>query len=79
MGKRDFFCKQCGFAVCAACSTNKKHLSKDATEKFRVCDMCDTKLDNMRLKLNYETVIKLKDEKIELIKKLLVKLKEQKI
>ena len=65
--------------MCAACSTNKKYLSKDATEKFRVCDMCDTKLDNMRLKLNYETVIKLKDEKIELIKKLLVKLKEQKI
>lgn len=74
VGNRDFFCKQCGFAVCAACSSNKKYLSKDAKEKLRVCDLCDTKLDNLRLKLNYESLIKLKDTKIELIKSLLGKL-----
>ena len=57
MGDRDFFCKQCGFAVCAACSTNKKFLSKDAKEKYRVCDLCDTKLDNIRLRLNFDKLL----------------------
>ena len=79
VGNRDFFCKQCGFAVCAACSTNKKYLSKDGKEKFRVCDLCDTKLDNIRLRLNFDKLLVLKDEKIELTEKLLQRLKEQKI
>jgi len=64
--------------VCAACSTNKKFLSKDAKEKYRVCDLCDTKLDNIRLRLNFDRLLSLKDEKIELTEKLLARLKEQK-
>ena len=79
MGDRDFFCKQCGFAVCAACSTNKKFLSKDAKEKYRVCDLCDTKLDNIRLRLNFDKLLQLKDEKIVMTEKLLQRLREQKI
>lgn len=78
IGNRDFFCKQCGFAVCAQCSTNKKFLSKDGKEKFRVCDLCDTKLDNVRLRLNYERLLALKEEKIKLSEQLFQKLKEQK-
>lgn len=78
MGNRDFFCKQCGFAVCAACSTNKKYLSKDAKEKYRVCDLCDTKLDNIRLRLNFDKLLSLKEEKILMTEKLLQRLKEQK-
>ena len=54
IGNRDFFCKHCGFAVCNSCSLNKKYLSKDAKEKYRVCDLCDTKLDNIKLKLLFE-------------------------
>ena len=76
MGDRDFFCKQCGFAVCAACSTNKKFLSKDAKEKYRVCDLCDTKLDNIRLRLNFDKLLQLKDEKIVMTEKLLQRLRE---
>ena len=64
--------------MCAACSTNKKFLSKDAKEKYRVCDLCDTKLDNIRLRLNFDRLLSLKDEKIELTEKLLARLKEQK-
>ena len=56
MGNRDFFCKQCGFAVCSACSQNKKYLSKDAQEKFRVCDVCDVKLDNIRLSATFQKI-----------------------
>lgn len=78
MGNRDFYCKQCGYAVCAACSTNKKYLSKDGKEKFRVCDLCDTKLDNIKLRLNFDKFLALKDEKIEMTDQLLKRLKEQK-
>lgn len=64
MGAREFYCKQCGKAVCERCSMNRKYLSKDSKEKFRVCDFCDTKLDNIRTKVNLERIIQLHDEKI---------------
>ncbi len=76
MGNRDFFCKHCGFAVCGACSRNSKYLSKDATEKYRVCDLCDTKLDNVRLKLIFEHLQQLKDSKLALLEKLIQSKKE---
>jgi FYVE zinc finger len=66
MGDRDFFCKQCGFAVCEACSKNKRYLSKDSKEKFRVCDLCDTKLDNIKLRQNMDKFLILKDEKLKM-------------
>lgn len=50
VGNRDFSCKQCGNAVCGNCSSNKRYLSKSADEKFRVCDLCDTKMDNVKLR-----------------------------
>ena len=71
VGDRDFYCKSCGYAVCSECSKNKKFLSKDANEKFRVCDFCDTKLDNIRLRLTYDKLVELKDMKIELTGELL--------
>ena len=64
VGDRDFYCKQCGFAVCGDCSKNKKYLSKDGKEKFRVCDLCDTKLENIKLRLNFDKLIELKDVKL---------------
>ena len=76
VGDRDFYCKSCGYAVCSECSKNKKFLSKDAAEKFRVCDFCDTKLDNIRLRLTYDKLVELKDTKIELTGELLQKLKD---
>lgn len=76
MGNRDFFCKYCGFAVCGTCSKNAKYLSKDATEKYRVCDLCDTKLDNVRLKLIFEHLQQLKDSKLALLEKLIQGKKE---
>ena len=78
VGNRDFYCKQCGFAVCGACSQNKKFLSKDGKEKFRVCDLCDTKLENIKLRMNFTKFLALKDQKIETTDKLLKKLREQK-
>lgn len=57
VGQRDYFCKYCGNAVCENCSRNKKYLSKDATERLRVCDLCDCKLDNMRNKIGLDRII----------------------
>ena len=76
LGDRDFYCKKCGYAVCKGCSNNKRYLSKDSKEKFRVCDNCDAELDNNKLKSNYEQYILLKQEKIQKTKELLEKLKE---
>ena len=78
VGNREYYCKQCGYAVCDPCSRNKKFLSKDAKEKFRVCDLCDTKLENIKLRLNFTKFLELKDKKIEITEKLLKKLREQK-
>lgn len=65
-------------AVCGSCSQNKKYLSRDAKEKFRVCDMCDTKLDNNRLRLQYDTFISVKDSKVQLMESMLKKRKDHK-
>ena len=65
-------------AVCDPCSKNKKFLSKDAKEKFRVCDLCDTKLDNIRLRNQYDKFIQIKEDKVKLMETILKKRKEQK-
>jgi len=74
MGNRDFYCKHCGFAVCEKCSTNRKFLSKDGKERFRVCDLCDVKLDNIKLRLDFDKFLALKDQKIDYTKELLSRL-----
>lgn len=71
VGNRDFFCKQCGLAVCGPCSANKKYLSKQADEKFRVCDLCDTKIDNIKLRNTYDKFVELKEQKIEMMSELI--------
>lgn len=78
IGNRDFFCKHCGFAVCSSCSQNKKYLSKDAKEKYRVCDLCDTKLDNIKLKLIFERLQYLKDRKLVQLEQLITRMKQDK-
>jgi hypothetical protein len=78
VGQRDYFCKYCGNAVCENCSRNKKYLSKDATERLRVCDLCDCKLDNMRIKLGHDRIILLQEQKAKLQEQLIQMLKDQK-
>ena len=50
-------CKRCGRAVCDSCSDQKRQLAKDDTTAYRVCDKCDTEMDNYRLKRNHEDVL----------------------
>jgi len=63
-------------AVCGSCSQNKKFLSRDGKEKFRVCDICDTKLDNTRLRLQYDKLIKVKEDKVKVMENILKKRKD---
>jgi len=67
VGSREFSCKQCGLSVCGPCSSNKRFLSKTATEKLRVCDLCDTKLDNIKLRNQFDKFLQLKKEKVQVM------------
>ena len=71
VGTRDFFCKSCGHAICQHCSNNRRYLSKDGKEKFRVCDTCDTKLDNVKYRQNMDKLLAVKEEKIKVTERLL--------
>lgn len=77
VGTRDFFCKSCGHAVCQHCSNNRRYLSKDGKEKFRVCDTCDTKLDNIRYRVSMDKLLAVKEEKIRLAEQLLQHLRTE--
>ena len=39
-------CKRCAKAICKVCSENARQLSIQDKELHRVCDECDTKMDN---------------------------------
>ena len=47
-------CKRCGKAICDVCSLNKRPLARDNKEELRVCDLCDTEMDNFKLLQNHK-------------------------
>ena len=60
-------CKRCGKSICNVCSENRRQLSQDDTNSYRVCDKCDTELDNFRLKSNHAEVVKQQMSKMDFI------------
>lgn len=54
LGKVEHHCKRCGKAICDDCSSAKRVLCRQDSVKYRVCDICDTDMDNHRLKKLYE-------------------------
>ena len=71
-------CKRCGKSICDICSRTKRQLSQADTEKHRVCDECDTLMDNYLIKQNHEEVIAAQTEKIENMNNMIVELDNQK-
>lgn len=71
-------CKRCGKSICDTCSKMKRQLSQQDTEKHRVCDECDTLMDNYLIKQNHEEVIAAQTEKIENMNNMIVELDNQK-
>ena len=60
-------CKRCGKSICQVCSEGRRRLSRTDPELHRVCDMCDTEMDNFKLKQNHEEVLTAQMEKIEVL------------
>ena len=58
-------CKRCGKSICKVCSEGRRRLSRSDPEVHRVCDMCDTEMDNFKLKQNHEEVLAAQMVKIE--------------
>ena len=71
-------CKRCGRAICDTCSDQKRQLARDDNAMYRVCDKCDTEMDNFRLKRNHEDVLAAQKKKIEMLNNQLVQLEEDK-
>jgi len=71
-------CKKCGKAVCEACSDQRRQLSRSDNDLHRICDKCDTEMDNYRLKRNHEEVLAAQKKKIEMLNNQLVQLEEDK-
>lgn len=58
---RRHHCRKCGKSVCSKCSAQLKVLSKQdqlTKQAYRVCDGCDTELENFKLKRNHDDIIK---------------------
>ena len=71
VGYRDYGCKKCGNRVCGPCSSTKRYLSKNATEKLRVCDLCDTKMDNVQLRNQFDKFLALKQKKKDVMSRVI--------
>ena len=71
-------CKRCGSAICETCSDQRRQLAKDDAALYRVCDKCDTEMDNFRLQRNHEDVLAAQKTKIEMLNNQLVQLEEDK-
>ena len=66
-------CKRCAKAICQICSDQKRQLSLDDKEKYRVCDECDVEMDNQKLKVQFD---KLCDKQSKLINRMEEKITE---
>ena len=69
MTTRRHHCRRCGKSVCNKCSANMQSLSRqDPKTIFRICDACDTEIENFRLKKNHDEIIRAQAEQIEMLK-----------
>ena len=66
---RRHHCRRCGKSVCSKCSGNMKPLSKlDQKTAYRICDACDTEIENCKLKKNHDEILRTQNELIEVLK-----------
>eukprot|EP00347_Sterkiella_histriomuscorum_P016764 403351941 len=65
---RRHHCRRCGKSVCGKCSNNEKPLSRSDQKKlYRVCDQCDTELQNFTLKKNLDDILTAQKEQIDIL------------
>lgn len=69
MTQRRHHCRRCGKSVCNKCSANMKPLSRqDAKTVYRVCDACDTEIENFKLRKNHDEILRTQADMIEVLK-----------
>lgn len=80
--QRRHHCRRCGKSVCNKCSANMKPLSRqDAKTMYRVCDACDTEIENfkvlrhpypifcsLQLRKNHDEILRTQSDMIEVLK-----------
>ena len=71
-------CKRCAKAICKVCSENKKQLSITNSEKERVCDECDTHLENYELQYEHKLILAAQSDQIEKMNNQLLELDAKK-
>ena len=71
-------CKRCGRSVCGVCSESKRQLSQNDPTQYRVCDKCDTDLDNFKLQRKHKEVMAEQLRKIEFLNEQIVQLDNEK-
>lgn len=71
-------CKRCGASICDVCSQTRRVVSQTDKNVHRVCDRCDTEMDNFRLKENHKEVMKAQQERIEALNDEIVNLDNRK-
>ena len=50
-------CRRWGSCVCSKCSNQERRLSKSNPKTYRVCDICDFKIDNQEFENTYKWLI----------------------
>lgn len=69
MTNRRHHCRRCGKSVCTKCGSNMKALSRsDQKTLYKICDACDTDLENFKLKKNHDEIIVAQRDQIEVLK-----------
>ena len=71
-------CKRCGKSICEVCSDQKRQLSKDDPQRYRVCDLCEFEMDNEQLMRNLAEVEQTSLDKIEVLTSHILQLNENK-
>ena len=72
-------CKRCAKAICKVCSEASRQLSVKDKELHRVCDECDTEMDNFTIKAKYEEVCLQQEQKIESMQQQIIEQDQKKV
>ena len=58
VGTKEIICKRCGKSVCEKCSVNERALAKKDPTTYKICDACDTAIDNFALRKAYDKLLR---------------------
>ena len=63
--------------MCQNCSTKQRQIAKNDPKRERVCDLCDTALDNVRLRYSISKQMKLQEQKNMILQQYIERLEQR--